>query len=331
MNPALAAGKLASPSKLSKESAIAVKRLAFEYRDAAGISIIPILLGGPKSPAIPSWTPYRERLATDAELDQWFARPHGIGMVCGFVSGGLEVIDFDDGSLFEPWRQLVKPIVERLVVVETGGGGWHVLYRCNEIGGNIKIACDPNRTKQTLIETRGEGGYIVAEGSPCSVHLSGLPYVQYSGPYLPQVPRITPDERRVLWAAARTFDKRGEAFTRKLAEKYTRTTVAHSGSTHPVVTDFNNRASWESILCRHGWTSRDGIIWTRPGKDFGTSAKVVIADDGSELLTVFSGNAGPLSPNGSHRILSKFNAWALLAFGGDNRAAFQAARNEVAA
>ena len=226
---------------------------------------------------------------------------------------------------------MVKPIVELLPVVETGGGGWHVLYRCEEIGGNVKIACDPNRAKQTLVETRGEGGYIVAEGSPCSVHASGLPYVQYSGPYLPSVPRITADERRELWRAARTFDKRGEAFTRKLAEKYTRTNVAQSGTTHPVVTEFNNRSDWESILCRHGWTSRDSIHWTRPGKQYGTSAKVVVAGDGSELLTVFSGNAGPLSPNGSYQILSKFNAWVLLAFNGDNRAAFQAARQEVAA
>ena len=60
-------------------------------------------------------------------------------------------------------------------------------------------------------------------------------------------------------------------------------------------------------------------------------ARVVIADDCSELLTVFNGNAGPLSPDGSYRILSKFNAWALLAFNADNRAAFQAAKQKVAA
>lgn len=315
---------------LSQEVATAAKKLATEYRDA-GLSVIPLKLDGSKSPAIPSWTPYREQLATDAELEQWFSRPAGIGMVCGFISGGLEVIDFDDGSLFEPWRQLVASIVEGLVVIETGGGGWHVLYRCDEIGGNVKIASDPSREKQTLIETRGEGGYIVAEGSPRSVHKSGLPYVQYSGPYLPSVPRITAEERRNLWKAARTFDRRGEAFTRKLSEKYTRTNVASSGDTHPVVNDFNNRSCWESILHPAGWTSRDGIHWTRPGKDFGTSAKVVIADDVSELLTVFSGNAGPLSPNGSHRIYSKFNAWALLAFNGDNRAAFNAAKQEAVA
>ena len=114
---------------ISKDVAIAAKRLAVEYRDA-GISIIPLRLDGSKAPAVTSWTPYRERLATDAELDQWFDRPQGIGLVCGTVSGGLEVIDFDDGSLFEPWRQMVKPIVEKLPVVETGGGGWHVLCRC---------------------------------------------------------------------------------------------------------------------------------------------------------------------------------------------------------
>ena len=310
--------------------ALAAGKLASEYR-GAGISVIPLELEGSKSPAIPTWTPFRERFATDTELCQWFSQPAGIALVCGAISGGLEVIDFDDGSLFEPWRQLVKPIVERLPVVETPSGGWHILFRCEEVGGNVKIACDPGREKQTLIETRGLGGYVVAEGTPCRTHAKGLPYVQYSGPYLPAVPRITPDERRELWKAARTFDRRGEAFTRKLRQKYTRTTVSRSGSTHPVVNDFNNRTDWESILCSSGWNSRDGIHWTRPGKDVGTSAKVVIASDGSELLTVFSGNAGPLSPDGSHRTLSKFKAWARLAYGGDNRAAFKAARQEVAA
>jgi hypothetical protein len=310
----------------------AVHRLATEYRDA-GISIVPIRLDGSKEPALDRWKPYQSRIANDEELLEWFSHGcHGVGLVCGLISGGLEVLDFDDCRLYEPWRQQVKSIVERLPVVETGGGGWHVLFRCNEIGGNIKIASDPQRReKKTLIETRGEGGLIVAEANPCAVHKSGLPYVQYSGPYLPQIPLITPEERCELWRAARKFDLRGAAFTRKLSEKYTRTTVAHCGSVHPVITAFNNRTDWESILHPAGWTCCDGIHWTRPGKLQGTSAKVVTADDGSELLTVFSGNAGPLSPDGSHRTLSKFKAWALLSFHGDNRAAFKAARQEVTA
>ncbi len=168
-----------------------VHRLAIEYRDA-GISVIPLRLDGSKGPddQLPricniitrkestTWLPYQTRIAELCEIESWFSRPAGIGIVCGAVSGGLEVIDFDDGSLFEPWHSIVSHIVDRLPVVETPSGGWHVLYRCDEIGGNVKIACDPKREKQTLIETRGQGGYIVAEGSPCETHATGLAYAQ---------------------------------------------------------------------------------------------------------------------------------------------------------
>ena len=143
--------------------------------------------------------------------------------------------------------------------------------------------------------------------------------------------RITPDERRQLWAAARTFDKRGEAFTEKLKARTVRKSAGITTSIHPVVATFNDRNSWDAILTRHGWTTRDNEHWTQPGKTFGVSARVVIADDGSELLTVFSGNAGPLSPDGSYRTWSKFNAWAALEHRGDNRAAFIAAKHDVAA
>ncbi len=201
--------RTAGNSHTSHELTTAAHRLATEYRDA-GISIVPMRLDGSKWPTLDSWKPYQSRIANDDELSKWFSHDlRGVGIVCGFISGGLEVLDFDDGSLFEPWRQQVKSIVERLPVVETGGGGWHVLFRCYEIGGNVKIACDPQRReKETLIEAKGEGGLIVAEGNPCAVHKSGLPYVQYSGPYLPQVPMITPGERIELWRAARTFDMR---------------------------------------------------------------------------------------------------------------------------
>lgn len=307
-------------------------RLATEYRDA-GISVIPLRLDGSKALAMRSGErkAYESRLATDEELSQWFARPAGVGLLCGSVSGGLEVLDFDDGELYPPWQRMVSHIVERLPVVETPSGGWHVLYRCDEIGGSNKIAMDPSRQKSTLIETRGEGGYIVAEGSHCDTHATGLPYVQYSGPYLPTIPRITTDERRQLWAAARTFDRRGEDFRRKLAAKYARQSQPRSQQgTHPVVAAWCERHNWADLLTSAGWTSTDGEHWTRPGKRYGTSARLVLSADGVELLTVFSGNCGPLSPAGSYRTWGLYDAWAAIEHGGDNRAAFIAAKQEVA-
>jgi putative DNA primase/helicase len=222
----------------------------------------------------------------------------------------------------------VPDIVAGLPVVKTPSGGWHVFYRCQEIGGNSKIAIDPSREKKTLIETRGQGGYVVAVGSPPGAHKLGQ-YVQHSGPALPTIPEITPEQRRELFKAARTFDKRSQAARQQLIRKYQPRPIVSNGRTHPVVESFNQRHSWQDILSPAGWRSHDGVNWTRPGKSSGNSAKMVHGADGSELLTVFSGNAGPLSPNGSHRTFSKFVAWGLLAHQGDYSAAFRAAKQEA--
>ena len=294
----------------------------------AGLSVIPLKLDGSKSPFVSNWKKYQNSVPSERDLFGMFRKPAGIGLVAGVVSGGLEILDFDDGSLFVPWRQRVESIACWLPVVETPSGGWHVFYRCREIGGNSKIAVDPSREKKTLIETRGEGGYVATVGSASGVHKQG-PYVQVAGPVLPTIPEITTEQRRELFAAARTFDKRSPAERQQLMKKYQPRPVVSNGKTHPVVESFNQRHSWPEILEPAGWTSRDGITWTRPGKQFGTSAKLVHGADGSELLTVFSGNAGPLSPSGSHRTVNKFEAWRLLSHRGDNSAAFRAAKQEA--
>ncbi len=326
---------MAQSSVFDNEEIIAtnyVHRLAVEYRDA-GISVIPLRLDGSKAPALPKGGPqvYRQRLATNSELASWFSHEAGVGLICGWQSGGLEVLDFDDGTLFEPWREKVSSIADRLPVVETPSLGWHVLYRCDEIGGNCKIALDPDREQKTLIETRGEGGYIVGEGSPLAVHATGLAYAQYSGPSLPSVPRITPEERTKLWRAARSFDRGSTAEAVKRSRRQAvRSQIQRD--VHPIIATFCERATWDDLLSQHGWNSTDGEHWTRPGKRFGTSARLVTALDGVEVLTVFSANAGPLAPiSGPHRTWNIFDAWAALEFGGDNKQAFKAAAQEVAA
>lgn len=294
----------------------------------AGISVIPLKLDGSKGPAVSSWKPYQTRLANDDELIRWFKKPiAAIGIVCGFVSNDLEVFDFDDGSLFEPWRKMNPAIVEKLPVIGTPSNGYHVLIRCDHIGGNEKIAKDPRRTKATLIETRGEGGYIAAVGSHPSVHCLARPYLQATGPALPEIPRITPQERIELYKAARAFDRAGtkEAVIKKrLREASTGKGIAADASTP--WGDFDLRADWRDILEPIGWHSSDDIHWTRPDKAFGTSAKICESNSGAEVLVVFSSNAGVLSPMAEdHATYGKFKAWCLLYHGGDYRQATKVA------
>lgn len=164
---------------------------SLEYAEslvASGLSIIPIRPDGSKAPAISSWKPYQEQKATSAELEQWYGNGfnNGVAVLCGEVSGSLEVMDFDDADTFKPWAEAVKQevggseLLKKLVIVKSPRG-WHVYYRCpGHIQGNQKLAQrqDGDGKVHVLIETRGSGGYVLAPGSPAACHPSGKLYVE---------------------------------------------------------------------------------------------------------------------------------------------------------
>lgn len=294
---------------------------------AAQISVIPLRCDGSKKTSLETWNPYRERFATDGHLVAWFGhKRRGIGIVCGILSGGLEVIDFDEEAdeTFYAWRRSLPPeISTRLCVVETAGFGFHVFYRSQEVCGNQKIAMTAD-AKATLIESRGEGGYVCAVGSAEEVHESKRPYVQVAGPPLPEVPAFTVEERKALWVAAAALDRRDpeQVHRERVMAKARSLRSATAKPPDPSTTwgDFDLRGSWDEVLEPFGWTTGDGINWTRPGKSGGTSAKVNINGQGVEILTVFSPNAAPLERDS----YGKFRAYKVLAFKGDGRAAARA-------
>ena len=79
---------------------------------AAGLCVLPAIReGDDKRVALRSWKSYQTRLPTPAEHARWFAGParRDLCLVCGRVSGNLEMIDFDlAGAAFEPWRERVE-------------------------------------------------------------------------------------------------------------------------------------------------------------------------------------------------------------------------------
>ena len=66
-----------------------------------GLSVLPAKRES-KRPAIGGWKTYQDRLPSQMEVETWFANAHdALCLVCGKVSGNLEVIDFDNhGELF---------------------------------------------------------------------------------------------------------------------------------------------------------------------------------------------------------------------------------------
>jgi hypothetical protein len=275
--------------------------IALEYINA-GVGVISLKLDGSKSPAIESVKPFHLRLPTHTEIIRWFSRPRGMGVLCGVVSRGLEVLDFDCWWPFPDWYRAVESIAVRLPIVETPSGGCHVYYRCKRICKSKKIAMDSRLPKPTLIETRGEGGYVVGCSSPAAVHPLNYPYVQTMGPGLPEIPWITPEERTALWQAARPFDQDG--LLEKARNKH-RSNGAQRGpgqfrrQSHDSASDLGR---WQQVLTEDGWRSADSVYWTRLGKSHGVSAALRLGRTGSLVLVVFSTNANV--PDETHNLRS---------------------------
>lgn len=297
-----------------------VREYALRYIKA-GFSVVPIRKDGSKASSIP-WKFYQKRRPSPYEVGQLFRGEVGIAILGGKVSGSLELVDLDRVDVVEPWISAVEEsapgLIVRLPRIKTPKGGAHFYYRCPEISGNEKLAQEPPSTDEagsprpnTLIETRGEGGYVLAPGCPPECHPRNLPYEHVGGPPIEETPTITPDERRALLDAARRFN----TWTPPVVDHREGGRIPEGDRTRPG-DDYNTRASWREVLEPAGWTivQRVGEIdhWRRPGKaDRGTSATTGHCGD---CLYVFSSNAAPFAPGTAY---TKFAAYAMIHHGGD--------------
>jgi hypothetical protein len=298
---------------------------AQEYA-AAGLSVI--TLGTDKTP-IGKWKIAQTvRLAPEAVAAHWKNAP-GIGIICGAVSGNLEVIDIDRDGILEPFKDLAiealgQEFWDSLSIAKTPTPGrFHILYKCEAVGPNTELAHDlvpdpdrPGEMKPSAkIETRGEGGYVVAVGSSPSCHPLNRPYTFLQGSYF-TIPTITVEQRRVLFKIARSFTEYVKPELQERAPRKTNETGKRTGDL------FNGTASWQEILEPHGWqlrfTRADGTaVWRRPGKTIGSPSATTNFGD-SDLLYVFTSSGYPFEAG---RAYDKFGAYTRLNFGGDFNAA----------
>ena len=310
---------------------------------AAGIVVLPVKEDGSKRPDVGSWAQFQETPPSQEFLAKWFPEDgerSGLGFVCGAVSGGLELLDFDE-------RGVLAKFVERCQaaglgeVIDRGRRGLpradtgrdHLLWRCEGVEGNTKLAARPcggppecrkhqAEKPHVLIETRGDGGYSIAAPSNGRTHESGMSYELLSGS-VESIVTITEDERRDLLDVARSFDQMPVTPVterRAASGRY----GARAGD------DFNRRASWRSVLEGHGWTwaYKSGALdyWRRPGKARGTSATTGLrgGDPEANYLWVFSTSTELEGGRG----YSPFAARAFLDHEGDFKAAARALFSE---
>lgn len=129
-----------------------VLKSALEYK-AKGFNIIP-LIPRSKLPAI-EWDRYKRIMASDAEIRKWFDNEKNcnIGLVCGEISGNIEILDLDHDLLLTFFENI------KTLQIRTQGGGYHLYFKSKNLSGNkIKLFGYP-------IDIRSEGGFGVAPPS----------------------------------------------------------------------------------------------------------------------------------------------------------------------
>ena len=269
-----------------------------------------------KIPAINSWKAYQSQRIKAEEVEAIFNKANltGLGIICGAISGGLEVIDVDTkndptGSLRDELLSLIEDnlpeLYSKLVIAQSKSGGLHIYYRCSSIAGNLKLAT--KQTREVIIETRGEGGYVIAPPSPGYTYLQGNPI---------NIVTITPEEREILLNIGRSFNELEES---KPIIKSSATTYSSTGLSP--FEDYNHRGDIIALLESKGWrvVNQRGqrINLLRPGStDSKTSGNF---HTGLKVLRVFSSSTD-FNPDKAY---SSSQAFTLLECSGDNKLAYE--------
>ncbi|MAQ14795.1 MAG: hypothetical protein CMN30_08355 [Sandaracinus sp.] len=286
---------------------------------AAGYSVVPPREDGSKAP-LGKWKTFQKRPADAAQIERWYGTGGrcGVGFVTGAASGNLEALDFDRREELDAFLALADEtglgeLVRRVFAgySESTPRGFHAYWRCPVIEGNLKLANGANGS--VLVETRGEGGYVIAAPSFGPVNAAGDYVLRRGGPE--SIVTITPEERDDLLALARSLDRS----VRREANRGPRVAPPEADGDRPGDA-FNREASWSDVLAGAGWTpvftTAAGVThWRRPGKSRGTSATTNYA--GADLFYPFTTSTGFEAERG----YSKFAVYADLNHGGDYSAA----------
>jgi hypothetical protein len=275
---------------------------AFKKYTDAGFACLPT-----KEDKLPMTADTWVREFSDGE----FSSAYGIGVACGKRSGGLECIDFDNhsGEADVSIKQFmtipeVKSIYDRykLPIEKTQGGGYHLIYRCDTVDGNQKLArrwkvdAKPKPRPDSFIETRGEGGYFCIDPTPG--------YSFKRGNFL-ETPKISVIERAVLLGSARSFNEYCEVKKVEYEKDGDRPGDIYNNSTGSI-------SDTKTLLQNEGWAEVRSGMWRRPGKTEGCSA--TFGKVAPNILYVFSDNAHPFEAGNAY---TPFQVLGLLKFNGD--------------
>ncbi|MBZ6250524.1 bifunctional DNA primase/polymerase [Streptomyces olivaceus] len=342
---------------------------------AAGCSVVAVRTDGSKHPR-GQWKTFQSQAASEQQLRTWFTDGHpGIGIICGTVSGNLEMLELEGravtegvltqlaeiflgSGLGELWQRLATGWLER-----SPSGGLHFHYRITgaPVPGNTKLASrlaredeytddelalkerHPNKKiLRGLIETRGEGGFVVTAPSHGPVHASGRPYELLAGGPA-TVPTLTADEHQAVHTICRMIDAipsddvakvepapnpaGQEPLDEAAAFLFSGSHDTETGGISPL-DDFETKTSWADILQPHGWklmfVSGQTHYWQRPGKDGREPSATTGRATDRDRLYVFT-TSTEFTPETPY---TKAGAYAVLNHSGNHSAAASALRRQ---
>ena len=215
------------------------------------VNYLPVRLPS-KAPAVTSWKPYQTTYYPAA-----FQPLDPRGALCGHISGDLLAFDFDNGGeAFKPWCELIGETINK-TYVESSPHGFHVLFRLPFTPPtNEKLA--RTAAGDVLIETRGEGGFIVVSPTPGYDPIVGD---------LEALPVLTESEVSDLFNAARRFDQYKPE--RKIQRANSSPTTTSTSSWIDDLRQGRRGFDWLSeLLIANGWTeireTADGVLFGHP-------------------------------------------------------------------
>lgn len=258
------------------------------------------------------WKEFQNRKVTEQEL--WMLMEEkdttAIAIVCGEISGNIEVIDVDvkykpgiDAILLNDIRTFYPDLFSKLRIHKTPSGGYHIIYRVagGEVPGNLKLAGRyaseeelqaqisrgvkrPNK-EVNFLETRGEGGYILAP-----------PSLGYAIHHKNPIPVITWEERCSLITLCQTYHEIVKEAPAPKANKTQDSIYDENPFEH-----YNRSVDPTELIQKFGWKfshENPHFIWyTRPDKTKGVSASW---NKAKRIFYIFTSSTELQSEKGYH-------------------------------
>lgn len=245
------------------------RQLATQYW-ANGFQVIPVT--SDKNPAIPSWGRYLHEDMPPEDIDKYFKDCWGIAMLMGGKQS-LTGFDFDlkydiVGDVMERFRkgieELSPSLMSKMYINTTKNKGYHLIVSCpSRVDQNKKLASRyttylekhetymeayrdvntrdkainiaHNDRSRVLIETRGQGGYILIPPSDGYKHVYGS-----------TIPILTPEEYDILISVSYSIN---EVTTNKSKLK----DYKYNDWTKNPFNDFNERGDFVKFMQDQGW------------------------------------------------------------------------------